>query len=467
MDKINPVCLQIQQINFEGNIDIIHRNWYKHLKLKDGKPDIVTMIILADIIYWYKLSEIRDQHTGETVGYKQRFREDKLQRSYSDYEKTFGFTKLQSKRATDKLQQLGLIKKEFRTITYGNRKINNVLYIEPVPEMVNHITNSNIPIPSLLISEQGIISKTLATNIGLNTNTDTTTDSTLESKDSFSVSENRNSENNNQTFGSNNNSTATELRNKAKTLDLQPVKKTYQQCPDKIQPYLDCWTKYTTKKFRGFNKTYEDSWKAIQEAVLGKFFTESNTPTVDNKYYGYKLTLNSWEKAVQNFSIRRNNADYYPEHKGNISKITPDQFLYFKKSQMKMKSYFVICTENEPKLLSSAIKPKPLNDPTPHYTNFLINILKEKLEWDLDNGNRAKAIDAVTKLNSTFERLEPKIINYGYFCGDFYKRAKLLVEMFESHQDRGIPIRPEYINTDKTHSIFIPEYMERVGLIKS
>ncbi|MFP1483844.1 hypothetical protein ACLB1S_19830 [Escherichia coli] len=40
------------------------------------------MRCFSEIVYWYRPTEVRDEHTGALLGYRKRFQGDKLQRSY-------------------------------------------------------------------------------------------------------------------------------------------------------------------------------------------------------------------------------------------------------------------------------------------------------------------------------------------------------------------------------------------------
>jgi hypothetical protein len=65
---------------------------------------------------------------------------NKLQRGYQSFADMFGVSKLQVKRVVDRSKDKGLIKTEFRTITTKNIVANNVLSIEPDPELVFKLT---------------------------------------------------------------------------------------------------------------------------------------------------------------------------------------------------------------------------------------------------------------------------------------------------------------------------------------
>ncbi|OBW56792.1 DnaD domain-containing protein [Bacillus cereus] len=134
---MNTKVLQIGQINFRGNV--IDHGWFKTLTLDNGKPNIVAITILGEIVYWYKPTEVRSEESSQ-VQYKQKFKADTLQKSYQQLADSFGFTKRQVKEACDFLKERGLIKIEFRTILVNGTRCNNVMYVEPVPEMVQKIS---------------------------------------------------------------------------------------------------------------------------------------------------------------------------------------------------------------------------------------------------------------------------------------------------------------------------------------
>lgn len=127
---MNKVCEGLISFNMEGNV--IPISWYSHIKTKNNTIDQTAITLLADIIYWYRPVEIRDEYSGEIIEYKQKFKADKLQKSYQNYSELFGYSKIQVKRSIDNLIRLGLITREFRNIkTKNGLSINNVMFIEP------------------------------------------------------------------------------------------------------------------------------------------------------------------------------------------------------------------------------------------------------------------------------------------------------------------------------------------------
>ncbi|PGC57665.1 primosomal replication protein N [Bacillus toyonensis] len=134
---MNNKVLQIGQINFRGNV--IDHGWFKTLTLENGKPNIVAITILGEFVYWYKPTEVRCEESSQ-VKYKQKFKADMLQKSYQQLADSFGFTKRQVKEACDFLKERGLIKIEFRTIVVNGTRCNNVMYVEPIPEIIQKIS---------------------------------------------------------------------------------------------------------------------------------------------------------------------------------------------------------------------------------------------------------------------------------------------------------------------------------------
>ncbi|AFU14620.1 phage replication protein [Bacillus thuringiensis MC28] len=137
MKVMNNKVLQIGQINFRGNV--IDHGWFKTLTLENGKPNIVAITILGEVVYWYKPTEVRSEESSQ-VQYKQKFKADMLQKSYQQLADSFGFTKRQVKEACDFLKERSLVKIEFRTIFVNGTRCNNVMFIEPIPEIIQEIS---------------------------------------------------------------------------------------------------------------------------------------------------------------------------------------------------------------------------------------------------------------------------------------------------------------------------------------
>ena len=138
----NQIVDQITELRITGNI--IPENWYKAITKLNGKPYLNAIIILSDLVYWYRASEVRDEETGMLIGYRQKFRGDLLRRSYQQLADKFGLSKRDVINAIVSLEKDGLIRRVFRTVAVGNNVrstvMNNVLYIELCAEKLREIT---------------------------------------------------------------------------------------------------------------------------------------------------------------------------------------------------------------------------------------------------------------------------------------------------------------------------------------
>lgn len=80
----SDVAKQITKLSFKG--DIIPHSWYQHIRKSDkktkqgDKPYLLAIMILANIIYWYRLEEVRDESTNLIIGYRQKFKYKMLQK---------------------------------------------------------------------------------------------------------------------------------------------------------------------------------------------------------------------------------------------------------------------------------------------------------------------------------------------------------------------------------------------------
>lgn len=137
------ILMQVKDMGITGNIVPI--SWFKTIRYKSknkvGKPYLLAINILSDIVYWYRPAEVRDEATGELIGYKKKFKGDLLQRSYSQMAEMFGCSKREATNAIVRLEQLGVVKRHFRVIRSENFVANNVLFIELIPEILKKLTN--------------------------------------------------------------------------------------------------------------------------------------------------------------------------------------------------------------------------------------------------------------------------------------------------------------------------------------
>ena len=138
-DKSNlpAIVAEIGKIHFEGNI--IPHQWYQQILLDSGKPNLPAITILAEIIYWYRPYQNLDKR-GKPI-LRKHFDGDMFQCGAAYFEKKFGLTKTQARRAITRLEEAGLIRREFRDVMVQGIMRNNIMFIEPVPLAILAITH--------------------------------------------------------------------------------------------------------------------------------------------------------------------------------------------------------------------------------------------------------------------------------------------------------------------------------------
>ena len=135
----NQIVDAMGSLNITGNV--IPTIWYKTILRENRKPYLLAIAILADIVYWYRPVEVRDQSTGQILGWKKKFSGDILRQSYQYYADLFGESKKTVKTAIDRLEALCVLKREFRTVSHGEGLVsNNVMYLKLVPEQLYRLT---------------------------------------------------------------------------------------------------------------------------------------------------------------------------------------------------------------------------------------------------------------------------------------------------------------------------------------
>ena len=146
--RLPTIVEEIGRIHFEGNI--IPHPWYQHITLESGKPDLPAIIILAEIIYWYRPIQTLDKR-GKPLRCK-HFDGDMFQCSAAYFEAKFGFTKTQARRAIARLEEGGLIRREFRDVVIQGILRNNITFVEPVPLAIMAITHPPSTVAEMTVS---------------------------------------------------------------------------------------------------------------------------------------------------------------------------------------------------------------------------------------------------------------------------------------------------------------------------
>ena len=128
---------EIGQIHFEGNI--IPHPWYQRITLESGKPDLPAIIILAEIVYWYRPYQTLDKRGKPLL--RKHFDGDMFQCTAAYFSSKFGLTKDQTRKALKRLEDAGYIRREYRSIVQRGILRNNIMFVEPIPPAILAITH--------------------------------------------------------------------------------------------------------------------------------------------------------------------------------------------------------------------------------------------------------------------------------------------------------------------------------------
>lgn len=134
----NETVDRLSRIRLTGNV--IPPAWYRTILRDTGKPYLIAIVILSDIVYWYRAAEVRDEGSGQLLGYRKRFKADLLQRSYQQMADQFGITKRDATNAVVELEKLGVVRRVFRTLTANGQSIPNVLFLDLDVDVLERLT---------------------------------------------------------------------------------------------------------------------------------------------------------------------------------------------------------------------------------------------------------------------------------------------------------------------------------------
>lgn len=138
---------EVGEMNFAGNI--IPDVWYQTITKENGYANLNAIVLLSEIVYWYRPTEMKDELSGRLVGMKKKFRDDLLQKDYQQMAEQHGMSKIQVINAIKELEKMGVVKRVFRNLKIKGRCVNNVLYLELNPQKLRALTYPTQTIPIL------------------------------------------------------------------------------------------------------------------------------------------------------------------------------------------------------------------------------------------------------------------------------------------------------------------------------
>lgn len=193
LEQLPAAVRELHTLNIEGNI--IPHTWYRAVTFDNGKPDLNGVVILAEILYWYRPTVRKSESNPHAVTYDKRFEADKLQRSYESFAEQFGISKLEAKNACQRLAKRGLITIEFRDVTTKRGQVlRNVMFVEPVAQAVWVISFKSSAEEAVVSTSEGMHFKVTTFqsdhllecprgHFGMGTYTETTTETGLEERE--------------------------------------------------------------------------------------------------------------------------------------------------------------------------------------------------------------------------------------------------------------------------------------------
>lgn len=113
--------------------------WSKIIVHDSGKPHWPGILMFTKILYWYQRTEVFNDETGAFLGFKKKFKADMLQRSYAQFAEEIGCSPSEAHSGLKALVKAGIVKTELRNLP--NLKLNNVMFVEPIPENILCIIN--------------------------------------------------------------------------------------------------------------------------------------------------------------------------------------------------------------------------------------------------------------------------------------------------------------------------------------
>jgi hypothetical protein len=139
MNHATEDVIEVGKLHLEGNV--IPHTWYQHIKDENGKAELEAIIILSDIVYWYRPVYLRDEHSGQIIEVQKRFSGDLLQKTKKALADQFSMTERKVQDSLALLEKLGLICREYRTVEASNgSRISNVMFIRIFPAAIEAIS---------------------------------------------------------------------------------------------------------------------------------------------------------------------------------------------------------------------------------------------------------------------------------------------------------------------------------------
>jgi hypothetical protein len=122
--------VSLEDLSLAGNL--IPHSWYHKITNSRGQPDSNAIIILAEIVYWYRSTKKGNSH---------KFYGASLQLGYDHFINKLNFTRDQIRNALKKLEELNLVYRAFKTESKFGSNYSNIMFLELKIETLRSITS--------------------------------------------------------------------------------------------------------------------------------------------------------------------------------------------------------------------------------------------------------------------------------------------------------------------------------------
>ena len=136
---INTTDTCTNLISYKPVGNLINHDWYEFITTKSRRPDLTTISTFSEVVYWYRPKAGDVNNPDSTLVSK--FTGDAWQTSYAHFSKKFGFSHETIRRSLVKLEKLGAIRREFRSVKIKGQVFNNILFIH-LGENINKFLTS-------------------------------------------------------------------------------------------------------------------------------------------------------------------------------------------------------------------------------------------------------------------------------------------------------------------------------------
>lgn len=135
----NPIVDKMRKLQITGkSIPVI---WFQTIRKDRTKTaDLNTILVLADVMYWYRPTEILDEVTGKVTGIKKKFENALLQRSYQQLSEELHITVKEVDCALTELEELGVVKRIYQLNGNSEQQVDKNFFLELDVDLLKQLT---------------------------------------------------------------------------------------------------------------------------------------------------------------------------------------------------------------------------------------------------------------------------------------------------------------------------------------